>query len=82
MALNDFMGRRLVIAQLSTGMSLPPVVVGLFVTVLLGRDGPLRFLGILYTLSSLFLAQAVVTTPILARLRLATLQHLPPGLRL
>ena len=81
-ALNEFPGKRLVIALMNTGMGLPPVVVGLFVTVLLWRNGPLGFLGILYTPAAIILAQAVIATPIIAGLGLAALQHLPPGLRL
>ncbi len=81
-ALNEFPGKRLVIALVNTGMGLPPVVVGLFVTVLLWRNGPLGFLGILYTPLAIILAQAVIATPIIAGLSLAALQHLPPNLRL
>lgn len=81
-ALNEFPGKRLVIALMNTGMGLPPVVVGLFVTALLWRNGPFGFLGILYTPAAIILAQAVIATPIIASLGLAALQHLPPGLRL
>ena len=81
-ALNEFPGKRLVIALVNTGMGLPPVVVGLFVTVMLWRHGPLGFLGILYTPLAIILAQAVIATPIIAGLGLAALQHLPPNLRL
>lgn len=81
-ALNDFPGKRLAIALLNTGMGLPPVVVGLFVTVLLWRNGPFGFLGMLYTPAAIILAQSVIATPIIAGLGLAALQHLPPGLRL
>lgn len=81
-ALNEFPGKRLVIALMNTGMGLPPVVVGLFVTVLLWRNGPFGFLEILYTPMAIILAQAVIATPIIAGLGLAALQHLPPGLRL
>jgi tungstate transport system permease protein len=81
-ALNEFPGKRLVIALMNTGMGLPPVVVGLFVTILLWRNGPLGFLGILYTPAAIILAQAVIATPIIAGLGLAALQHLPPELRL
>lgn len=81
-ALNEFPGKRLVIALLNTGMGLPPVVVGLFVTVLLWRNGPLGFLEILYTPSAMILAQAVIASPIIAGISLSALQHLPPGLRL
>ena len=81
-ALNEFPGKRLVIALMNTGMGLPPVVVGHFVTVLLWRNGPFGFLGILYTPAAIILAQAVIATPIIAGLGLAALQHLPPELRL
>ncbi len=81
-ALNEFPGKRLVIALLNTGMGLPPVVVGLFVTVLLWRNGPLGSLGILYTPSAMILAQAIIASPIIAGISLAALQHLPQGLRL
>ncbi len=81
-ALNEFPGKRLVIALLNTGMGLPPVVVGLFVTILLWRSGPLGSLGILYTPAAMILAQAVIASPIIAGISLAALQHLPPGLRL
>jgi len=81
-ALNEFPGKRLVIALMNTGMGLPPVVVGLFVTVLLWRNGPFGFLEILYTPTAIIVAQAVIATPIIAGLGLAALQNLPPGLRL
>ncbi|WP_243287070.1 ABC transporter permease [Geothrix terrae] len=81
-ALNEFPGKRLVIALLNTGMGLPPVVVGLFVTVLLWRNGPFGFLEILYTPAAMILAQAVIASPIIAGISLSALQHLPPGLRL
>ncbi len=81
-ALNEFPGKRLAIALANTGMGLPPVVVGLFVTVFLWRNGPLGFLGLLYTPAAIILAQAVIATPIIAGLGIAALQHLPPGLRL
>jgi tungstate transport system permease protein len=81
-ALNEFPGKRLIIAVVNTGMGLPPVVVGLFVTVLLWRNGPFGFLEILYTPAAIILAQVVIATPIIAGLGLAALQHLPPGLRL
>ncbi|HEY3270228.1 MAG TPA: ABC transporter permease [Geothrix sp.] len=81
-ALNEFPGKRLVIALLNTGMGLPPVVVGLFVTVLLWRNGPFGFLEILYTPTAMILAQAVIASPIIAGISLSALQHLPPGLRL
>jgi len=63
-------------------MGLPPVVVGLFVTILLWRNGPLGFFEILYTPTAIIIAQAIIATPIIAGISVAALQQLPPNLRL
>jgi len=82
LALSDFPGRRLVISLVNTGMGLPPVVVGLFVTIFLWRNGPLGFLEILYTPLAMILAQAVIATPIVAGITIASIQNLPANLKL
>jgi tungstate transport system permease protein len=81
-ALTEFSGRRLVVSLINTGMGLPPVVVGLFVSILLWRNGPLGFLGILYTPTAMIIAQAVIATPIVMGITLAAIQALPKNLRL
>ncbi|BCS52230.1 ABC transporter permease [Geobacter sp. SVR] len=82
LALADFPGRRLIVSLVNTGMGLPPVVVGLFVTILLWRNGPLGFLEILYTPWAMIFAQAVIATPIVAGITIASIQKLPPNLKL
>ena len=82
LALTHFPGRGLVISLVNTGMGLPPVVVGLFVSILLWRGGPLGFLGLLYTPAAMILAQVIIAFPIVAGLTLAALQSLNPKLRL
>ena len=82
LALADFPGRRLVVSLVNTGMGLPPVVVGLFVTIFLWRNGPLGFLEILYTPSAMVLAQAVIATPIVTGITIASIQNLPATLKL
>lgn len=82
LALSDFPGRRLVISLVNTGMGLPPVVVGLFVTIFLWRNGPLGFFEILYTPLAMVLAQAVIATPIVTGITIASIQHLPANLKL
>jgi len=82
LALTRFPGKRLLISLINTGMGLPPVVVGLFVTILLWRNGPLGFMEILYTPSAIILAQTVIATPIIAGISLAAIQQLPADLRL
>ena len=66
------------LAAANTGMGLPPVVVGLFVTVLLWRSGPLGALGLLYTPTAMVIAQAGIATPIVAALTAAALQQVDP----
>jgi len=82
LALTDFPGRRIVISLVNTGMGLPPVVVGLFVTMFLWRNGPLGGWELLYTPSAIILAQTVIATPIITGISVAALQQLPPDLRL
>ena len=60
----------------------PPVVVGLFVMIFLWRNGPLGFLGILYTPAAMIIAQATIASPIVMGLTIAAIQNLPPKLRL
>ena len=81
-ALTRFPGRGFVVSLINTGMGLPPVVVGLFVTILLWRSGPLGFLGMLYTPGAMILAQTVIATPIVMGITLAAMQQLPKKLRL
>jgi tungstate transport system permease protein len=82
LALREFPGRRFVLSLVNTGMSLPPVVVGLFVTILLWRSGPLGFLRLLYTPTAMVLAQVVIAAPIVTGLTVAAIQQLNPKLRL
>ncbi len=81
-ALTRFPGRKLTIGVINTGMGLPPVVAGLFVSIMLWRSGPLGFLGILYTPTAMIIAQTVIATPIVMGVSLAAMQNLPPKLRL
>ncbi|HOS39002.1 MAG TPA: ABC transporter permease [Spirochaetota bacterium] len=81
-ALAEFPGKRVVISLINTGMGLPPVVVGLFVTMFLWRNGPFGFLEILYTPVAMVIAQAVIAVPIVTGITIAAMQNLPPNLRL
>jgi len=81
-ALSKFRGRRIVVSLINTGMALPPVVVGLFVTIFLWRNGPLGVLGVLYTPTAMIIAQTVIATPIVMSITLAAIQQLPQKLRL
>jgi tungstate transport system permease protein len=81
-ALTRFPGRRVAVSLINTGMGLPPVVVGLFVTIFLWRNGPLGFFEMLYTPTAMIIAQTVIATPIVMGITLAAMQQLPTKLRL
>ena len=78
LALTTFRGRRLVLAAANTGLGLPPVVIGLFVTVLLWRSGPLGAFDLLYTPTAMIIAQAAIATPIVVALVATALRQVDP----
>lgn len=77
-AIKKFPFKKIVIALINTSMGLPPVVVGLVVTLFLARNGPLGFLQWLYTVKGMILAQVVIATPIVTGLSLAAMQSIDP----
>ncbi|MGI6286063.1 ABC transporter permease [Neomoorella humiferrea] len=81
LALKEFPGRRLVVSLVNTGMGLPPVVVGLWVSFLLWRSGPLGRLGLIYTPTAMVIAQAFIATPMITGLSMAAVQQLPAKLQ-
>jgi tungstate transport system permease protein len=81
LALARFPGRTLLVSAVNTGMGLPPVVVGLFVTIMLWRSGPFGALEMLYTPAAIVLAQAVIAAPIVTGITLAAVQNVPEKFR-
>lgn len=82
LALTRFLGRSVIVALVNTGMGLPPVVVGLFVSLLLWRSGPMGFLELIYSPTAMVVAQVIIAFPIVAGLTMASFQSLDPKLRL
>jgi tungstate transport system permease protein len=82
LGLTRFSGRGLVVSLVNTGMGLPPVVVGLFVSILFWRTGPLGFLDLLYTPAAMVVAQVVIACPIVTGLTTAAVQQIPVEFRL
>ncbi|MCL4833710.1 MAG: ABC transporter permease [Caldilineaceae bacterium] len=86
LALRRFSGRRLVVALIYTGMAFPPVVIGLFVYLLLSRNGPLVGLGLpflpsLFTPQAMILAQTILAFPLVAGFTMAAVAGVDPALR-
>ena len=69
----QFRGKRVLINIIQTLFSVPTVIVGLFVFVLLSRAGPLGELGILFTPAAMVIGQMILITPILLGLTISAL---------
>jgi tungstate transport system permease protein len=73
--------RGLILSLLSTGMGLPPVVVGLFFYLLLSRSGPFGVLQLLYSPTAMIIVQTVLAFPIVAALSHAAIAKVNPVIR-
>lgn len=68
LAVARFPGRGGVLALSNTLLAIPSVVVGLLVYLLLSRSGPLGFLGWLFSMPAMVLAQAFLVLPLASAL--------------
>jgi len=82
LALSVFPGRKFLVSLVNFGMGLPPVVVGLWVSIFLWRNGPFGFLHLMYTPTAMILAQAIIASPIVIGFTIAAIQQLNPKIRL
>jgi len=76
LATGQFRGRQLINVLINALMSMPPVVVGLFVYLALSRSGPLGWLGLLYTPTAMIIAQTMLITPLIAALSRQVIEDL------
>lgn len=86
LGLRRFSGRRLAVAAVYTGMAFPPVVIGLFVYLLLSRNGllgslSLPFVPSLFTPQAMILAQTILAFPLVAGFTMAAVAGVDPALR-
>ncbi len=82
LGLARFRGRGVLLALANTGMGLPPVVVGLFVSVMLWRTGPFGDLSWFCTRQAMIVAQYLLAAPTVVGLTAAAVQSLDPMLAL
>lgn len=85
LGLKRFRLRRLFVTLIYTGMSFPPVVIGLFVYLTLSNNGPLAdlslsFLPRLFTPPAMVLAQIILATPLVAGFTMAAVMSVDPHL--
>jgi tungstate transport system permease protein len=81
LALGRFTGRNFLLSLVNTGMALPPVVVGLMVSIMLWRSGPLGDLRLIYTPTAIIIAQVIIAAPVVTGLTVTSLQQLNPRLQ-
>ena len=82
LAFTDFIGKQALTSLIHFGMGLPPVVVGLVVSLFLWRSGPLGdWELILYADSNDYAREAIVVLPIVAGLSLTAITTINPQLR-
>jgi len=80
LARKRFPGRTLVLGLVNTGMGMPPVVAGLFVWLMLIRNGPFGGFELIYTIEAMAIAQFFIATPLVVGFTAASIQALPPRL--
>jgi len=78
--LGRFVARRPATVLVNAGMGLPPVLVGLLLTLLLWRTGPFGSLRLLYTPAAMVMAQVIVALPLIAGFTRAATSLLDPDL--
>lgn len=68
-----FPGRNVLSVLVHTGMGLPSVIVGLFVLLLLSKNGPFGGFGLLWTPTAMVISQSVLITPLITGVMLSGL---------
>lgn len=74
-------GKKILIRLTYTFMSLPPVIAGLFVFLLIMRKGPLGALRLSFTPAAMIIAQILLVTPIVTGLTYNIVKEKAPSVR-
>lgn len=78
---SNLKGKRFILSLVNSAMGLPPVVVGLIVSLLLWRSGIFGELGLMYTPTAMIVAECIIALPLVIGLTFAAVQNLDPKLR-
>ncbi|MCG2828476.1 ABC transporter permease [Methanothermobacter sp. K4] len=79
--LKEFTGKRVLLNVIQTLYSIPTVLVGLFVFLLISRSGPLGPLNLLFTPAGMILGQTILILPLITGFSLTALRSVKPELR-
>ena len=80
-ALREFAFKRIVITILNTLLSVPTVVIGLFVYGFIARRGLFGAFDLLYTPNAIIIGQIILITPIVATFTLSAVSRIDPRYR-
>lgn len=75
-SLNDFKIKKPLMRVTNTLMSLPPVLIGLLVYMLLSRKGPLGSLQLLFTPTAMIISQSLLVFPIILGLTVSSISEI------
>ncbi|MDR4949200.1 ABC transporter permease [Neobacillus cucumis] len=76
LGLTRFRGRKFLLVFINIGLGMPPVVAGLWITMILWRSGPLGDLSLLYSPTAIVMAQIFVSLPIVTSLTCTAFQQI------
>jgi tungstate transport system permease protein len=77
----NFPGRDAAITFFNTLLSFPPVVVGLLIFAFLSRQGPLGFLGLLFSPTAMIIGQFILAIPIITAFTISAVQSVDRRVR-
>jgi tungstate transport system permease protein len=78
---HKFTGKRMVITIIQTLYSVPTVIIGLLVFLLISRSGPLGIFGLLFTPTGMMLGQTILILPIMTGLVITALSGVDRNIR-
>ncbi len=79
---HEFPLKRAVITLFNTLLSLPTVVVGLFLYTILSRQGPLGPLGLVFTPTAMVIGQCLLAYPMIVALTISALNSVDPRVKI
>lgn len=65
LGIKEFKGKRFFSRMVYTFMSIPSVIVGLMIAIILSRRGPLGFLDLMYSPTAMIIAQTTLVSPLI-----------------
>jgi len=78
---HEFAGKRVIIAIIQTLYSVPTVIIGLVVFLLISRSGPFGALGLLFTPTGMIIGQTILILPIMIGLVITALSGVDRNIR-